>query len=190
MIRELITKNRSYRRFDQSQPIGKDTLVQLIDLARLSATAANLQTLRFFLVHEPQDCELLFPHLKWAGYLRYWDGPPHGERPTAYILILSPTQTSKFHLTDTGIAAQSILLGATELGLGGCMIASVDKTAVHELFQLPGQLEIVLALALGKPVEEVVIEDVTDPEDIEYWRDEAGVHHVPKRSLQDLILNH
>ncbi|HOU26092.1 MAG TPA: nitroreductase family protein, partial [Candidatus Cloacimonas sp.] len=91
---------------------------------------------------------------------------------------------------DTGIAAQTILLTAVDNGLGGCLLASVDKDAVHKIFLLPDNMDIVLVIALGYPAETVVIEDVTDQDKIEYWRDENTVHHVPKRKLSDLILNY
>ncbi len=189
MLKELIRANRSYRRFDAEFAISGDTLSELVDLARLSATAGNLQTLRFFLSCTPPANDIIFPHLKWAAYLRYWNGPAVQERPAAYILILGPAQASKFHHFDAGIAAQSITLGATEKGLGGCQIASFDRTELHRKLNLAVDLEILLVIALGKPAEKVVIDEVTDPDDIEYWRDEDDIHHVPKRALEDLILN-
>lgn len=130
----------------------------------------------------------MFENLSWAAYLSYWDGPEPQQRPSAYILIIGPTQTNKFHLTDAGIAAQTILLGATEKGLGGCILGSVKRQEIKERLSIPEELEISLVLALGKPTEKVIIEDVTDPDDIEYWRDPDEVHHVPKRSLNDLII--
>jgi len=189
MLLELVKSNRSYRRYKESVRITKEQLTTLVELARLSPSAANLQNLRYYLISSQQDCEQIFPHLKWAGYLRYWDGPVSGERPAAYIIILASVNTTKFHHIDTGIVAQTMLLGAMELGFGGCMLASVDKTAIHEAFLLPLELEVSLVIAFGYPSETVVKEDVTDPDDIEYWRDDEGIHHVPKRSLNDLILN-
>ena len=91
-------------------------------------------------------------------------------------------------LFDHGIAAQTMLLGATERGLGGCMIASVDRDALGEQFPIPDGFDIVLVIALGKPAEEVVLEDTVSPDQIEYYRDAEGVHHVPKRPLDDLIV--
>jgi len=189
VFKELVIRNRSYRRFKETERISEAKLIDLIELTRFVPSAANLQNLRFYPIHTQEDCEKLFPNLKWAGYLRYWDGPEPGERPTAYIIIMAPNNTTRFHHTDSGITAQTIMLGAAEQGLGGCMLASVDKDAIHKAFHLPDELEILLVLALGYPAEKVVIEDVTDPDDIEYWRDEEGVHHVPKRKLNDLIIN-
>jgi len=188
VLRELLLKNRSYRRFTQRNKLNQAQLENLIELSRYAPSAANLQNLRFHLIHTEKDCELLYPALKWAGYLRYWDGPEPGERPAAYIIILAPCNATRFHHTDSGIVAQTIMLGAAEQGLGGCILASVDKDAVHEAFNLPDELDILLVLALGYPAEQVVIEDVIDPDDIEYWRDEAGIHHVPKRLLSELIV--
>jgi len=125
MIRDLVRKNRSYRRFYQEVAIELQTLRELVDLARLSASAANIQPLKYILSCEPQKNALIFPHLAWAGYLKDWTGPCEGERPAAYIIILGDTQISQSFGCDHGIAAQSILLGATEKGLGGCIIGTV-----------------------------------------------------------------
>ncbi len=187
MMRQLVARNRSYRRFEQGTAISKQTLRDLVDLARLSPSAANLQTLRFWLIEHPHG--ILFESLKWANYLKDWDGPEEGERPAAYIVVLCARNCSKFSYIDAGIACQSIVLGATELGLGGCMIAAVDKDKVHEALQIPKEWEIVLVLALGVPAEEVVIDNIAPGGNIEYWRDERDRHHVPKRELDTLILN-
>lgn len=148
----------------------------------------NLQPLRYKLVYSPQECDLVFPHTRWAGYLKEWPGPQPGERPAAYLLICLPHDAGRMQFIDTGIAAQSILLAAAEKGLGGCMLGSVNKDEVHWLFRLPEELEIVLVIALGVPAEKVVLDELEIPDRIEYWRDETGVHHVPKRRLEDLIL--
>ncbi len=187
MLKDLIQKNRSYRRFDQSKPVSRETLIELIDLARLSASAANLQNLRFWLIDEAN--EELFSGLTWANYLQDWDGPAEGEKPPAYILVLAPRNFTKFIYFDTGIACQSILLGATERGLGGCMLASVDKDKVQMSLGIPEEYEIILAVALGTPAEEVIIDDADRKENIEYWRDKKDRHRVPKLPLKTLILN-
>ena len=48
-IKDLIMRNRSYRRFYQDRPITEKQLQDLVDLARLSPSAANLQPLKFIL---------------------------------------------------------------------------------------------------------------------------------------------
>lgn len=189
MLKDIITKNRSYRRFDQNYKIDKQTLTELVDLARLSATGANLQPLKFFLSCDEQTNAAIFETLGWAGYLTDWPGPQDGERPSAYIVILGDTEIRKSFGCDYGIAAQSILLGAVEKELGGCMIATIKKQQLAQAIKLDSKFEILLVIALGKPAEQVVIETNTDDGSIKYWRDENNVHHVPKRKLEDLIIN-
>jgi len=188
MLEELIRKNRSYRRFYQDVSVDLATLRELVNLARLSASAANLQPLKYILSCAPETNALIFPHTRWAGYLKDWPGPAEGERPAAYIIILGDTTISKSFGCDHGIAAQSIMLGATERGLGGCMIGSIDRDGLRRALNIPEHFEILLILALGKPMETVVIEEVGPDGDIRYYRDPADVHHVPKRALRELIV--
>jgi len=188
MLKELVFKTRSYRRFHGQETVQLETLRELVELARLSASGANLQPLKYILCCDPAMNARVFPHLKWAGYLRDWDGPAEGERPSAYIIILGDTEIRKDSGVDHGIAAQSIMLGATEKGLGGCMIASIDRIALRTLLDIPERYQILLVLALGVPREQVVIEEVGPEGDIKYYRDAEAVHHVPKRSLGELIL--
>jgi len=189
MIEDLITKNRSCRRFLQNEAVPVETLRSLVNLARLSASAANLQPLKYILSNEPQKNEIIFSCLAWAAYLKDWPGPPEGERPSAYLIMVGDFHIAKNFGTDMGIAAQSILLGAREQGLAGCMIGSINKELLQELFHIPKRYEILLVIALGKPKETAVLEEVKPGDGIEYWRDELGVHHVPKRPLDDIILS-
>ena len=187
MIRELIEKNRTYRRFYQDVEVSKDTLRDLIDLARLSSTGGNLQSLKYVLSYTPETNKRIFKTLKWAGYLKDWDGPEEGERPSAYVVVLHDQTISKGFFWDHGLAVQSILLGATEKGFGGCQFNSVDRVALAQELKLPDHFAILTVLALGKPKEVVVLEKLGDSGDVKYWRDDQGVLHVPKRSLEDLI---
>lgn len=188
MIRDLVLKNRSYRRFYQKVDIKLETLKELVDLARLSASARNAQPLKYILSCEPQKNSLVFPHLAWAGYIKGWSGPCEGERPSAYIIILGDTEIRRSFGCDHGVAAQSIMLGATEKGLGGCIIASIEREGLRKALEIPPRYEILLVLALGRPKETVVIEKVEPSGDTKYWRDSKGVQHVPKRLLDDIII--
>lgn len=188
MLKELILKNRSYRRFKEGERISPEQLRNWIDLARCSASARNAQSLKYVLVTEEADCEKLFPLLAWAGYLKVWSGPAEGERPAAYLIMLNDRKISDNYFCDHGIAAQSLLLGAVEEGYGGCIIAAVNRKKLSTLFNLSDRYEVVQVLAFGKPAEEVVLEEMVN-DDYKYWRDEQGVHHVPKRSLDDLIVS-
>lgn len=188
MIASLISQNRSCRRFDQEYPVSRNTLEALIDLARLSASAANLQPLRFVLCNHPSKNDRIFSCLGWAGYLPEWPGPSPGEQPAAYIICLADTRITRSFEIDCGIAAQSILLGARESGLAGCMIANINRKKLQSILNLPDGYAIPLVLAIGKPKESVTIEPLPPDGNVKYWRDSAGGHHVPKRSLSDLIL--
>ena len=188
-LRDLVLRNRSYRRFDESYRLERDTLVELVGLARCTASAANHQPLKYILSADPETNERIFPCLAWAAYLRDWEGPAPGERPTAYIVILIDEQITRDWWCDDGIAAQTILLGAAEQGLGGCMMGAINKDNLRKGLRIPAHLLIRLVVALGKPAEQVVIEDLEPGGDIRYWRDAEGVHHVPKRPLGEIIVD-
>ena len=185
----LIFRNRSYRRFNEETVIPMDVLRKLTGYARLSASSGNVQALKFNLSADKVNNEKIFKHLKWAFYLKDWDGPEEGERPSAYIIILGDTEIHPVIDIDVGIAAQSILLGATELGFGGCMLASIERTGLRKELNIPKRYQIPLIIALGKPVEQVVIEELESSDNIVYWRDVNEIHHVPKRKLDDLIID-
>jgi len=188
MIRDLIERTRSYRRFHQDFKIELETLKELVDLARLSAAAGNLQPLKYMLSNEPEKNDTIFQNLAWAGYLKDWPGPGEGERPSAYIIVLGDTRICKCFGCDHGIACQNIMLGAVAKGLGGCMIGSVNRERLRKDLDISDHFEILLVLALGKPKESVVLEEVGPDGNIKYWRDSDGVHHVPKRILDDIIV--
>ena len=188
MISELVTRNRSYRRFDESVPIDAGVLKSLVDLGRLSPSGRNLQPLKYMLSCDPQRNRAIFPHLGWAGYLGGWS-PAEGERPTAYIIVLGDKEINPSFGIDHGIAAQSILLGAVEKGLGGCMVSSIKRVDLARTLNIPDRYEILLVIALGKPKEVVQIEPMGPSGDVKYWRDEQEAHHVPKRALDEIILD-
>jgi nitroreductase len=188
MIKELILKNRSFRRFHEEEEITCETLKELVELARFSATGGNQQSIKFMLSCDPEKNSKIFPHLAWAGSLKDWDGPEPGERPSAYIIILGDKEISKGFGVNHGIAAQSILLGAVEKELGGCMLGSIKREKLAEDLSISDRYDILLVIALGKPAETVVIEDLEEGGEVAYWRDENSVHHVPKRTLNELIV--
>ena len=182
MLRDLVVKNRSYRRWHQDISIDTETLRDLIDLARLVPTAANRQALKFILSNDPQKNALIFPHIHIDN------DPIEGERPSAYIIILHDTRIPAWVLLDLGIAAQTIHLGAVEKGFGGVMVGNINKTGLREALDVRAHFEILLILALGKPKEEVVIETMDTKGSLEQWWDDNRVRHVVKRPLDDLIL--
>lgn len=189
MISELIHKCRSYRRFYEEVAISRLELLAMIDNARLSASARNAQSLKYYISNSQEENKKIFPCLAWAGYLKEWPGPEEGERPSAYIVMLNDTSITNNYYCDHGIAAQSILLTAVEKDFGGIIIASVNRDKLRHELSIPLQYEIIQVIALGKPKEIIKLETLGADGDIKYWRDEHQVHHVPKRTLADIVLN-
>jgi len=186
----LVRSSRTVRRFKQAEAVDAATLDWLVDLTRFCPSAGNFQPLKFVVANDPAMCGRIYATLAWAAYLKDWPGPDEGERPSAYVVLLHDKRVAEKVDWDHGIMAQTIMLGAASKGLGGCILASVDRKSLGEILELPEHLSILLVLALGAPKENVVVEDVDEPTDrgaIRYWRDDAQVHHVPKRTLNQLI---
>lgn len=188
MLDNLVKKNRSYRRFFEDEPIPEQTVRSLADLSRFTGSGANRQALRYFLSADAETNDKIFPQLAWAGFFKDWDGPEKGERPTGYIII-TQHEALKAMPFDVGIAAQTILLGAVEAGFGGCMLANIQREKLKTALRLPADAEILLVIALGKPKETVVLEEIDADGDTKYYRDADGTHHVPKRKLEDILLS-
>lgn len=186
-FKDLVHRNRSYRRFDAAVAIGEDVLVELVELARRTPSSANRQPLKYVLSCTEDANRRIFDCLAWAGYLPDWPGPEEAERPTAYIVVLTDSRISQSADTDVGIAAQTILLGAADRGLGGCMFGAVKRDRLSQTLGIPDELRVSLVIVLGKPVEEVVIVDAEPGDSIEYYRDESRKHYVPKRKTDELI---
>lgn len=182
-------KNRSYRRFYEEE-ISIEILKELIALARITPSTANSQALKYRLVYTVKEREQVFQTLHWAGALPDWDGPEEGERPSAYIIIVCDQNLGKNKMTDDGIVAQTMLLGAVEKGLGGCIIGNIKRDKLAEVLEIDTtRFTIDLVLALGKPKETVVLTELPESGDTRYYRDKEQIHYVPKRALEDLILS-
>ena len=186
MIKDTIKKNRSYRRFFAERSVDTETLVNIVDEARLCASGANKQRLRVAIINNEKDNGELFSTLKFAGYLTDWEGPSESERPAAYYVICSESDLDSLLAIDLGIFAQSLLLSAIERGIGGCMFRSYNAARVSEIIGVNG-MKPHLVIALGYPSEIVEIVDVKDG-DIKYYRGEDDVHYVPKYSAEQLII--
>lgn len=186
-LKELILKNRSYRRFYQQTEISDEELYEMVEAARLSPSSRNIQPLKYMVCNDRSLNAKIFETLAWAGYLTEWAGPVEGERPSAYIIQLHDKEISATYSCDHGITAQSMLLRAVDLGYGGCIIASVKREQLREILKLDARYDIIQVIALGKPKEVIVIDPLTNNE-YKYWRDEEQTHHVPKREMDELIL--
>lgn len=186
-VRDALHLSRSYRRFHQEADVTSADLNIIADAARLSPSGRNIQALKFLISNDRDLNARIFPTLAWAGYLTDWPGPEEGERPAAYIIQLLDTGLASATLCDEGITAQSMLLQATELGYGGCIIAAVKREELHRILGLPEHLKILNVIALGRPKEQVVIVEMQDGQ-YRYWRTPDGIHHVPKRSLEEITI--
>lgn len=190
MLKDIILKNRSCRRYFEDYKVDRKILKELVELARLSPSAGNIQPLKYILSCDPEKNAKIFSSLAWAGYLQDWPGPEVGERPSAYIIILGDKQLKANFIWDHSIAATSIVLGAVEKDLACCILAAIDRKQLSQSLNVPDQYEILLVVALGKGKEKIQIDPLGTDGDIKYWRDNDGTHHVPKRSLDSMILDY
>ena len=190
MLKELVLKNRSYRGFDPSVRLTREELLELLDLARYTASSVNEQPLRYYIAWEKEEVEQILPLTMWAKALKEMKLPHPGKEPAAFIIICQDmnisSNTTRFQ-RDVGVVAQTMLLGAVEKGFGG-MIGSFHKPQLKELLNLPEGVEPNLIVALGKPAEKVVLTDVGEDGSTKYYRDAEDTHYVPKRSLKELVL--
>ena len=186
MISELLLSNRSFRRFDESYEISKKILVRLTEAIRLSPSAGNLQRVRVLYVTDKEERAKVFDTLAFAAYLKDWDGPEEGQRPSGYAVILTEQEPNSILSIDIGLAAQSLLLCAREQGLGGCIFGSFSKEKLSEILSLDGYYPSIV-IALGKPCETVCVTDALNG-DIKYYRDEQDRHVVPKRPISEISL--
>ena len=179
----LLAKNRSTRGFDSSFKVRHDQLQSLVDAARLSPSAMNQQVLRYRLVTE-EEAHLVLPHIRLGAALPELNLPLAGTEPNAFVVICTDKE-GRFVDMDMGIATQSILLRAVEMGLNGVCIAAFDKERVREALQLP--LTPQLILAIGRSAEHIEVVEIAEGENQRYYR-QNGTHFVPKIKIEDLII--
>lgn len=191
MLKDLVLRNRSYRGFNSARPVTREELLDMVDCARFCASSINHQPFKYYLAHTPEAVSKILPQTKWAKGLPDVVLPHAGMEPAAFIVICQDFAISDNlprHQRDCGIVAQTILLRAVELGLGGCMIGSFNAGPLREALELPETVKPLLVLALGEPAEEVVLEEAGPGESVAYYRDGEDRHHVPKRRLEDIVL--
>lgn len=185
---KFIESARSCRRFDETRPLTYNDLEWLLECCRLAPSARNAQELRFITVNQPGICQNLVKISRWATAIKDWGGPKAGEQPTAFIATLMPEHGGNTLCFDAGIANQTIQLAASSRGWGACIILSFDHLKTAELLAPPEGLKIALIIALGIAAEKRVIEPMPENGSFNYWRDKDGIHHVPKRSIAELIV--
>ncbi len=192
MIYELVKKNRSYRGYDESVKVSRETLEELVECARLTASSVNRQPLKYFLACEEETAALVQQETRWAKGLPDLTLPHPGKCPTAFIVICQDDridQNLNRFQKDIGIVAQTMLLAAAEKDLGGCMIGNFRAGSLSAALGLNEHIHPLLILAIGRPDEQVRIVEVGEDGSVDYYRDEQDIHYVPKRSLADELLN-
>ncbi|MFC2029321.1 nitroreductase family protein [Chloroflexota bacterium] len=140
MVLEIIKSRRSHRRF-LDKPIPLDMLEELLEAARWAPSGGNSQPWAFVVVREPasvRKVKLFSPGL--------------GGEPTALIILCSDQSAdAATAIMDVSIAAQNVMLVATDQGLASCVIRSHNQTALQTLLNLPAHIEPELIVALGYP---------------------------------------
>ena len=185
-FKNTIENTRCTRRFSQAN-ITQNDLVELIEIARTVSSGKNMQPLKYIAITDEKIKDEVYKPLVWAAHLTQWNQAEE-EKPSAYILLVNDTSIEGFSAIDSGIAMQTIMLGATAKGYAGCILASIDKIAYKKLFDLPTHLEPMFIIALGAKNEEIKIVDVQNG-DTNYYRDTNDNHCVPKRSLDTILIN-
>lgn len=186
-VYDAIMKRRSIRKFEQKD-IDRNDLIKLIDCARVAAYGANAQPLKFAVIDDKEKCADIFPFIKWAAYLS--DGAPkENERPTAYIAVLGDTsiKSSNTFEVEAGAAVTTMMLEAVEMGLGSCWLGAIQRDEIKKTLGFAENLSVVYLLALGYPSQESKICDMQDG-DVKYFLDENNTINVPKRSLEEIIV--
>jgi nitroreductase len=189
MLKDLILQNRSYRKFNSKRKVERDEVLELVDLARITASSKNKQALKYKIICDAEELDFVFDQLNWAWYLKDWKGPEKNERPAAYLFVFLDKDLNDNAFIDVGIASQTILLGAVEKGLGGCIIRTVNRYQINSHFNFPENLDLVQVIALGEPSQKVEIVGVDKSGDIKYFENSEKTHFVPKRSLSEILID-
>ncbi len=192
MFLDLVKQARSHRGFRQDRKVTRQELEHLVECARFTPVARNDQVLKYYLAEKPETVAAIQPLTKWAGALAELHLPRKGAEPVAYIVICldgSLAENPAPYQRDVGIVAQTMLLAAAEMGLNGCMIGSFAAGELREKLGLPEAIKPQLLLALGEGTDRIVMTDVGEDGSTTYYRDAEDTHYVPKRTLEQLILN-
>ncbi len=192
MFLDLVKQARSHRGFRQDRKVTRQELEHLVECARFTPAARNDQVLKYYLAEKPETVAAIQPLTKWAGALAELHLPRKGAEPVAYIVICldgSLAENPAPYQRDVGIVAQTMLLAAAEMGLNGCMIGSFAAGELREKLGLPEAIKPQLLLALGEGTDRIVMTDVGEDGSTTYYRDAGDIHYVPKRTLEQLILN-
>ncbi|MCK9343166.1 MAG: nitroreductase family protein [Massilibacteroides sp.] len=182
-ILQLLLNNRSYRGYDESIVVTENMLNRLLEVVNKIPSAMNQQVLRYKKVWGAEG-EAFSKTLKMGAALSELHLPLEGNYPKAFVLIYATIPETKWVDIDLGIAAQSILLKAVEMGLNGICLGDFNRKKLKETFKLEN--EPLLLLAIGKGNETIERIEISEDESHSYYR-VGGRHLVPKVKLEDLI---
>ena len=177
---DAIQQRRAIKHYDASHQLSNDEVNYLMSLAKLSPTAYNQQNYRFVLVKDPElrkqiraaawdqaqvtDASLLLILCAdlnaWQKEpRRYWANAPEAvqdfmvEAIDPYYRDLQQVQRDEAMRT-CGIAAQTIMLTAKDMGYDSCPMDGFDFDAVAKLINLPDDHVISMMVVVGKSTQE------------------------------------
>ena len=185
-IYEMIISRRTIRKFKQEK-IDHEILKKIVNAGRLAPSASNLQPLEYLIIDDEDLKKKVFPNLAWAGYIKPEGDPGEDERPAAYIIILVDKKINPAPERDIGASVENMNLTSQEEGIGCCWIGAFKAKEINNIINVPANLSAELILAMGYPSEKPVPEDIEIGSSINYYKDDSGTLHVPKRRLKDII---
>lgn len=180
---DIIRKRRTIRSFTK-EPVITEKLKLMIEMARLAPSGANLQPVKYICVNNKEYCDKLFPLTKWAGYTAPKGAPTKEDAPTAYIVVMIDEDIRKDGDNDAAYASENIILTAENEGISSCILGSINRVAIKELFGIKDNLRIHTVIALGYAKQSSEIFDLEDS--VKYYLDENNDFHVPKRKTEEI----
>ncbi|MBI9033891.1 MAG: nitroreductase family protein [Bacteroidales bacterium] len=188
-LKQLIKANRSYRKYEHAIKIEESVILEWIDYARFVSSSKNRQAVRFLVITESDQVQCICNQMQWARHLKGWDGPNKEQMPSALLIVCTDDTVNNKAETDVGIITQTLLLQAVNEGFGGCILRSINRKLIREKYKLNENLKIDMVVALGKPAQEIILEEMgAGSQACDYWEDENGTHHVPKRAMEDVVI--
>lgn len=182
---DLLLRNRSQRGYLKDYVVSRAELERIVGVCSRIPSARNQQVLRFRLVTRDTGAAAVLQNIKLGAALPELHLPLPGTEPEAFIVVCSTIPEDRMVDVDLGIALQSMLLKAVEMGLNGIVIGAFHKEHIKHDLQLP--LDPLMILAIGKGIEKIEITPIASGDSHAYYRRD-GVHYVPKIPARDLLI--
>lgn len=185
-VKEALQKRRTVRLFEQKNVPDSD-LAEMIDCARVTSCASNLQQLRYIIIRDTKLLKDIFPLTAWANLVRPSRTPVWGiSAPRCFIAVIASASANQVIHADAGAAIQSMQTMAWSRGLGCCWLGSIQREQIKILLELPDDKQVLYLVAVGYPAEKPVAEDVQEGQSIFYYLDDQQRLHVPKIRPEDV----